>query len=271
MYLKSFDDILLHTVINEANNPKGTVVVNHGFSEHLGRYDHLSSYLSKNGYHVLRYDLRGHGKTVSPKGYIKSYKDFIEDCDVVVEYAKSLYPSLPLTILGHSMGGFISVNYALEHPNKVDQLVLSGPALYDLPKSKGIYSIALNVMGRVMPKFSIPNPIGDEICSVKEVVVKNREDNLVLKTVSAGLLYQFLKVGSKNIKAKQHEFEHPVLILHGEDDTIVPEVISKQFERNITSKDKKIITYPKLYHEIFNEKSHDEIFETIVSWLKERE
>ena len=271
MYLKSFDDVMLHTVINEAQHPMGVIVINHGFSEHLGRYDHLASYLCEHGYHVIRYDLRGHGKTVSARGYISSYKEFVGDCDVIVNYAKNTYPSLPLIILGHSMGGFVSVNYALEHPEKVKGLILSGPALYDLPKSKGIYSLALNIMGRLLPKFTIPNPIGDEICSVKEVVESNREDNLVLKRVSAGMLYQFLKVGSKNIKAKQQEFGHPVLILHGEDDTIVPEVISDKFFKSIPATDKTRIVYPKLYHEIFNERCHEEIFETIVSWLNERE
>lgn len=271
MYLKSFDETLLNCEIMESDNPKGIIVINHGFSEHLGRYGHLARFLVNNGYNVIRYDLRGHGKTTAVLGRLNDYQDFIKDCDVVVDYCKDSYPGLPLIIIGHSMGGFVSVNYALEHQDKINSMILSGPALYDLPKSKGLNALALNVMGRLFPRFSIDNPIGDEICSVKEVVVANRNDKLVLKKVSAGMLYQFLKKGSKNIKMKQNDFDLPVLILHGEADSIVPQQVSQSFFEAIRSKDKTRIVYPNLYHEIFNEHQHDEIFNTILNWLKERE
>lgn len=271
MYLKSFDETLLNIEVIESSHPKGVVIINHGFSEHLGRYEHLARFLANNEYNVIRYDLRGHGKTTAVLGRLNDYRDFIKDCDAVVDYCKDTYPNLPLTIIGHSMGGFVSVNYALRHKEKIRSMILSGPALFDLPKSKGINAVALNVMGTLFPKFEIGNPIGDEICSVKEVVIANREDKLVLKKVSAGMLYQFLKKGSKNIKMNQSEFDLPVLILHGEADSIVPQDISNTFFESIKSKDKTRIVYPDLYHEIFNEHQHDEIFNTILKWLKERE
>lgn len=271
MYLQTFDSVLLHVKIDELANPKGVVIMNHGFSEHLGRYEHLARFLYNNGYNVIRYDLRGHGKSTSKRGYLSDYQEFIKDCDTIVDYAKFTFPNLPIVMIGHSMGGLVSVNYALKHQDKIDRLVLSGPALYDLPKSKGINGIALSVMGTLLPKFVISNPIGDEICSVKEVVEANKSDPLVLKKVSAGMLYQFLKKGASYIKEHQSEISLPLLILHGGDDIIVPQEISESFFREVTSIDKQRIVYPGLYHEIFNENENNSIFETIRTWLEERE
>nr|WP_250130292.1 lysophospholipase [Jeotgalicoccus sp. WY2] len=44
-----------------------------------------------------------------------------------------------------------------------------------------------------------------------------------------------------------------------------------QFHEEISSDDKKLIIYPELEHEIFNEFTmKTEIFNTIINWIEER-
>lgn len=265
MYLKSFDDVMLKVNVLEGN--KGTIVINHGFSEHLGRYHHVAKYFNDRGYAVITYDLRGHGNTLAKRGHLNDYESFIKDCHEVVTYAKERFPDQKLYVLGHSMGGLISTLYALRQPSNIEGLILSGPALYDLPKSNGIYKAVLSLTGRLMPSLVIPNPVGEEICSVQEVVEANLKDPLVLHRVEIGMLYQFLVRAAHDVRANQKDISLPVLILHGERDRIVLPKTSMQFYEKISSKDKTLKVYPKLYHEIFNEKEREVIFETIEIWL----
>ena len=48
---------------DEIENCKGIVQLHHGLAEHSLRYDRLGSILCENGYALVAYDMRGHGRT----------------------------------------------------------------------------------------------------------------------------------------------------------------------------------------------------------------
>ena len=48
--------------------PKAVIALVHGLGEHVGRYSHVGKALTDAGYVLVGFDLRGHGKTVSPRG-----------------------------------------------------------------------------------------------------------------------------------------------------------------------------------------------------------
>jgi pimeloyl-ACP methyl ester carboxylesterase len=76
-------------------------------------------------YQVLRYDIRGHGKSGSPQLPYADYQDL---------YA--LLTSLgseKTYLLGLSLGGLIAVDFTLEHPDLVDALVLVGAPVSGFP------------------------------------------------------------------------------------------------------------------------------------------
>ena len=61
------------------------IIINHGFAEHLSRYDYVVEKLNSAKIGVYRYDLRGHGRSKGPKGHINSFMDFSEDADRMVD------------------------------------------------------------------------------------------------------------------------------------------------------------------------------------------
>ena len=63
---------------NYANNETATVIIHHGFGEHLGRFDHVADYLLESGYNVMRFDVRGHGLTKVRKVVSNTWERFIE-------------------------------------------------------------------------------------------------------------------------------------------------------------------------------------------------
>lgn len=69
---------------------------------------------------------------------------------------------------------------------------------------------------------------------------------------------------------KIKNFNYPGLIIHGEDDKIVPKACSEYFYDHISSGDKAIKIYKGLYHEILNERRKNEVIRDIVGWIEKR-
>lgn len=260
-------DIMLNVLSDLAENAKALVIINHGFAEYGGRYDYVAQYLKQEAFSVYRYDLRGHGESSGKKGHIDAYQDFIDDCQVIVELARTENPDLPIFMLGHSMGGLVSVLYALQYPDTLSGQILVGPALYRLPQVSGVKYYGIKAMTSLLPKMMIKNPVNEGLCGDRDVVEAYMNDENILKKASFRMMNQFLISGADKIKAEEKNYQYPVLILHGEKDSIVPVSISASFYQHIASSDKTRIVYPGLYHEILNEKVKDEILSTVTGWL----
>ena len=246
------------------------VIINHGFAEHLNRYDYVTKKLNEAKIGVYRYDLRGHGRSKGLKGHINSFMDFVHDTDRVVNMAKSEFPNIPLFMLGHSMGGFITCLYGINHPNKLKGQIFSGAAVRRLPQVKGIKGDIFNLLNLIVPNMKIKNQLSKDICSVTEVVEGYEKDPLVLKEATLNFYVQFLVKGTSWIGKNIEKYNYPCLIIHGEKDKIVPKETAIFLYNNILSKDKEIKIYDDLFHEILNEKEKDKILLDIINWIYNR-
>jgi len=70
-------------------------------------------------YKVIRYDLRGFGKSAMPPGLFSSHEDVAGLLNFLnVEKAY---------VIGQSFGGYVAIDFTLAHPGMVDALVLGAP------------------------------------------------------------------------------------------------------------------------------------------------
>lgn len=105
----------------------------HGLVDRLEIWDRLCGPLSERG-RVARIDQRGHGESEAPPG---PYRREDLAADVVAVLREIGAPSAIL--VGHSMGGIVSMTTALEHPEQVEGLVLIGTASQCTEKVAGWY------------------------------------------------------------------------------------------------------------------------------------
>ncbi|EGG99059.1 Alpha/beta hydrolase [gamma proteobacterium IMCC2047] len=91
----------------------------HGGFDHCRSWDWAASQLC-NDYRVITPDLRGHGDSEWSGGNAYSMADYV--CDMA-ELIDQLALS-PVSIIGHSLGGAITLKYAGAFPEKVKQLVI---------------------------------------------------------------------------------------------------------------------------------------------------
>lgn len=98
---------------------KGEIVLLiHGFLENLSMWDAISAKLSKD-FNVLRVDLPGFGKSAynAAAGKMSFYSDCIDSLLVNLGVDR-------VRIIGHSMGGYIALDFAQTYSHKVLQLCL---------------------------------------------------------------------------------------------------------------------------------------------------
>jgi len=69
-------------------SPRAVVGLVHGMGEHMGRYAHLAEMLNEEGYAVLGFDQRGHGKTEGKRGHAPTYEALLEGVDLLLDEAQ---------------------------------------------------------------------------------------------------------------------------------------------------------------------------------------
>lgn len=117
---------------------KAVVLLMHGMTEYVLRYDEYASFLSDNGVMVFAFDMRGHGKT-SPDPKDRGYfaddggaqllaSDLLSFQTRVIEIlSEKGLAHVPLILYGHSMGSLIVLKaLAMNKGRFFDGLVLSG-------------------------------------------------------------------------------------------------------------------------------------------------
>ena len=108
-----------NTVIHYTDQGKGTaVVLLHGFLENQSMWNTFLPELSKK-YRIITMDLLGHGATEC-LGYVHTMEDQADMVHHVLQKLKIRKAAL----IGHSMGGYVTLAFAELYPNTVKGIVL---------------------------------------------------------------------------------------------------------------------------------------------------
>ena len=99
---------------NQPLGVEGVVVLSHGMGEHAGRYHHVAARLVGLGLAVAAPDHRGHGRSGGKRLYLRRIDEFTADLHLLRLEVAARHPGVPF-LLGHSMGGKIALDYALDH------------------------------------------------------------------------------------------------------------------------------------------------------------
>lgn len=113
------------------NETAPPLILIHGGRDHCRSWDFLARALRPH-FHVLAPDLRGHGDSDWTKGGSYALTEYVYD---LTRFVQTL--AVPtVTLVGHSMGGMVSLIYSGSFPDKVSALVvLDGVTV--LPGGKG--------------------------------------------------------------------------------------------------------------------------------------
>lgn len=94
--------------------PRGTVLVCHGYFDHVGLYRHIIGRALELGYAVIAYDLPGHGLSSGPRAEIDDFADYQTVLERCLAAAQPHFPD-PWHVIAQSTGGAIVMEYLLRH------------------------------------------------------------------------------------------------------------------------------------------------------------
>jgi non-heme chloroperoxidase len=235
---------------------KGPVVTfSHGWPLNSDAWDSQLLFLAQNGFRVVAHDRRGHGRSSQAwsgndmNGYADDLAALIEALDLK-----------DVTLVGHSTGGGEVTRYIGRHGTKrVAAAVLIGAVPPILVKS------AANPDGIPIEVFDglRSNLTKDRSQFWKDFAIMFYGANRPGASVSQGLLDQFwlwsMQGGLNNVydsirafsetdfNEDLKKFDVPTLVMHGEDDQIVPINISAKKSAKLI-KGAKELFYPGLPH-----------------------
>jgi alpha-beta hydrolase superfamily lysophospholipase len=252
--------------------PKAGLIVVHGIAEHADRYRHVAEALASQGIACFVYDQRGHGKFPGTRTHVADFGDFANDLVLVGQSVSRRFPSLPLFVWGHSMGSVVVTLAAIDGLPWASGVITTGCALDAMPKLDGAAGVALRIAAALAPRLRISLGIdATALTQVVEIQQEHMNDPLVPRTASLKLLYGFA-MACRRCYASAPRITLPWLAVHGEADKVCPVSGSQVLVGALGSRDKQLVTYPGLLHEVHNEdeRSRALLFELMTRWMLER-
>jgi len=252
-----------------AERPRGLVGLVHGLGEHSGRYAALASKLVGARFSVIALDLPGHGETSGPRGDLLWTHVRDQVIPAMFEAARGmpgLTPDLPLTLLGHSMGGLMALDHALLHQKPLAALVLSAPALRTAMPPW--WKLALAQAARIAtPSAGFPNGLDSSgLSRDAEVVRLYRDDPQVHDRISPRLYFAFLEAQSRCRRDIQ-KLQLPTLVFQGMADRVVDPKGALELFGAAPHGRMRFVTLKDTYHELFNDTGRDDVLRDMIAWL----
>ncbi len=248
--------------------PKAGVVIVHGYGEHTGRYVHVAEELTRNGYAVSTFDLRGHGRSQGdPRTFVRSFDEHLDDLERFLSRVRERHSGRPLFLFGHSMGGTIATLFAIARQPEIRGLLLSGASL----KLSDNYSLSLitlaKIISLVLPKLRLIKLDASAVSRDAEVVREYVTDPLVYHGGIPARTGAEMNRAMELIRQRMETLEVPLLIMHGTGDLLADPEGSRQLYDRADSGDKDLRLYEGLYHEILNEPEKAQVLADMVEWL----
>jgi lysophospholipase len=270
----SFDGVRGRRIFWRSSMPddapaRAVIVLVHGLGEHSGRYDHVVARLVEEGYVVHALDHRGHGRSDGPRAFIEDMDYAIADVDTLVDRAVAAQPGVPVYMLGHSMGGLISLRYALVHQDRLAGLILSAALaqLDAVPKPLELVGRALSVIAPRAPLIAIDPAL---VSHDPAVVQAYRSDPLVHHGKVPARTAVQLADAVERFPSTVGAITVPTLILYGTADGLCAPAGSVMLGERIGAADKTVTAYDGLFHEILNEPERETVLDDIAGWLGTR-
>ena len=267
---KSFTGVggtnIVYDLHEPAGEPVGLILVAHGVAEHAGRYQHVADVLVGLGLRVVIPDHRGHGRSGGKRLLVRDLSEFTADLETL--RTLELVDGRPTYLLGHSMGGCIALDYALDHQSSLTALVLSAPAVLPGDDINPLLIRVAKVLGKVLPGLPGQKLSSASISRDPAVVTAYDEDPLNYRgALPAGVGGAMLRA-MDSFPARLPSLTLPLLVLSGTADSIVNPDGARLVDRLAGSKDKTLKMYDGLYHEVFNEPEKELVLGDLSDWLK---
>jgi pimeloyl-ACP methyl ester carboxylesterase len=220
-----------------------TLVLMHGFPDNQHLYDRLIPRLTA-GFHVVTFDFLGWGNSDKPVGHVYDVASQIADLEAVVAHLDLR----KLVLVLHDLSGQSGIDWALEHPDRIEALVLlntyySPMASLVAPEAIQFHATPgllrdLAVWGATQSGINFQNGVGGQLSRFFSDPTVREAYTPIITHASVSIRPAFFSSTSvlwKELESRRamvprlRMFSKPVHIIFGEDDPYLNPGVAKAF------------------------------------------
>lgn len=248
-----------------AGEARAVILGVHGFGDYgPSTFAAAAEYWVARGITTYAYDQRGFGRNPS-FGRWPGAETLVADLVAVTRAIRARHPCLPLVVVGHSMGGGITLA-AAARGLAADAIVLAAPAIWGGPELNPIHRLAAWAAAAVMPerRFSGEGVVRIQASDNIPLLRALARDPHYLSPPSARELMGLVRV-TDLAEAAADRVALPALLLLGAKDEIVPNArVRRVFAR--LKGPKRVIEYAEGWHLLFRDLQAANVWRDVADW-----
>lgn len=237
------------------------LVIVHGFAEHARRHSELANAASTAGHEVTAVDLSGHGESPGPRGVVPGYGDALEAVGALldrVEHGHELgreqgHDARRAVLFGHSMGGAVALQFALEQPHRLAGLVLSSPFLIDAVERPAWLLLAGALVAKLAPRMVVTRLDPQLISREPAEVERYRSDPLNSSAGVPAITGHTLTNAGTELLIGALDLAVPTLVVHGDADGVAAIAGSRRLQKVAKKGIVDLVEIPGGYHELLHD------------------
>lgn len=281
---------------SDVKNARGVIQIAHGMCEYIDRYGEFIVNMNRRGYIVAGNDHLGHGRTAlndEERGFFaekNGWRFLTRDLHRMTLILREKYTGLPLVLVGHSMGSFISRLCLSWFPEDIDAAVLMGTCA-GVPKTAA--AVAADLMGAVKGKRTHVNVTRGIAYNALALGIPGRKssDDWITRDRQKLESYENDELGNFSFTAQAYSDlvrllnevsaddwaasvppDKPILLISGDRDPLGEngKGVRKVYERLREAGARKITLrlYKDARHELMNETNREEVYSDIGRWTE---
>lgn len=247
--------------------PKAWIGVVHGYGDHSGRYLKPIEAFVKEGFGVLAFDYRGHGKADGARGDCHEWGDYLEDLKAFFSRLVDAAKGKPVFLVAHSHGALMVTHFMAAAPPELKGAVFSAPFYALALELPALKLLGARLIKGILPGLKIGNELKPEQLSHDRAwQEETKNDPLYLHSTTPRWFFE-CQSAQRRLAGLGPRLTLPVLMLAGTSDPIASTPASKAFFETILAKDKTFKEYGDYRHEVMMEIGREQVWTDISQWI----
>ncbi|MEM9009739.1 MAG: alpha/beta fold hydrolase [Pseudomonadota bacterium] len=219
-----------------AGPPELVILGLHGFGDYgPSTFGTAAELWAEENIQVYAYDQRGFGRNASWQRW-PGAEALVSDLEATAKAIRGLHPDIPLIVVGHSMGGGVTLIAAGEGRLDADGAILLAPAVWGLDTLPPLYRAGAWFAAVTWPERRWDGQGVAEIWPTDNIELLRRlaADPIQFGNPSSREFVGLIRLMDRAMQAAPRA-EMPIVFIHGSNDEVIPEKAARRAYDAVTA------------------------------------
>jgi len=264
--VQSIDGALLGLQSWHAEDPKAIIIAVHGMNDYSKTFALPGAWWAEQAaITTYAYDQRGFGRSPDFGRWVGG-DTMIADLRAVILAVRARHPSLPIYVLGHSMGAAVVMAAEAQAPLAVDGFIFAAPGVWGGRAIPIPYRLSLNMAAAIAPAKTLTGErAGRQASDNIEILREMYRDPLVIKETRLDAVLGVVRVMGAGYGAAD-EVSGDILYLIGEKDDVIPLKAMEKTASRLRG-DVDVRRYSDGWHLLFRDLQGETVWRDVADWV----